>query len=358
MKSVSLYPHFFLSLLLLISIEVSAQKHRRERPSEIPDTAYLIKSEFVFTKALTPNVHASSIVELPGNKLMVAWFGGTSEGNPDAAIWISTYQKGTWDKPLSVADGYINKTDLYACWNPVLFFSQKKKLFLFYKTGTSPSTWWGMMKTSLDNGQSWTRSQKLPDGFSGPVKNKPVQLANGAILCPSSSENFGWKVHLELTNDSAVSWKKIPVDTATSFDVIQPTILKYRGNKLQLLCRTKQGFIVESRSVDNGVTWSSFKATELPNNNSGIDAVTLSNGTQLLVYNPIGYDGVVSKRHQLNVAASADGSHWHDIFVLENGKAGDEYSYPAIIQTEDGLVHITYTWKRLNIKHVILNVPD
>jgi predicted neuraminidase len=49
---------------------------------------------------------------------------------------------------------------------------------------------------------------------------------------------------------------------------------------------------------------------------------------------------------------SADGREWTNVVTLENQPG--EYSYPAIIQTSDGLVHITYTWKRQKLRHVVL----
>jgi predicted neuraminidase len=90
--------------------------------------------------------------------------------------------------------------------------------------------------------------------------------------------------------------------------------------------------------------------TDLPNPDAGIDAVTLKNGWQLLVYNH-----TTNSRSPLNVAISKDGKAWKPVFVLEDQPG--EYSYPAVIQTSDGMVHITYTWKREKIKHVVVN-PD
>jgi predicted neuraminidase len=88
--------------------------------------------------------------------------------------------------------------------------------------------------------------------------------------------------------------------------------------------------------------------TELPNPNSGIDAVTLKDGRHLLVYNH-----TAKGRTPLNLAISPDGTKWEAALVLESEPG--EYSYPAIIQTRDGLVHITYTWKRQRVRHVVID---
>ena len=112
-------------------------------------------------------------------------------------------------------------------------------LLLFYKIGPSPSTWWGMLIRSHDGGRSWSKPQKLPDGIAGPIKNKPVLLADGRLLCGSSTEDRGWRVHMEWTSDAGKTWER----TAELCDgilqqAIQPTILQH-GEKLQILCRNR-----------------------------------------------------------------------------------------------------------------------
>ncbi|MFO7257464.1 MAG: exo-alpha-sialidase, partial [Bacteroidota bacterium] len=114
--------------------------------------------------------------------------------------------------------------------------------------------------------------------------------------------------------------------------------------------------VAQAWSNDQGRTWSEMTATMLPNPNSGTDAVTLQDGRQLLVYNHTTKEGDEPKdRNMLNVALSDDGENWTPVMTLENEPIQAGYSYPAVIQTSDGLVHITYTYARESIKYVVLD---
>ncbi len=121
--------------------------------------------------------------------------------------------------------------------------------------------------------------------------------------------------------------------------------------------RRRKGNVWSTWSSDKGRTWSKLVSSGLPNPSSGTDAVTLADGRQLLVYNHrqrLSEDApTAGSRGILNVAVSDDGVHWQAALVLEEGDG--EYSYPAVIQTADGLVHITYTWNRKRIKHVVVD---
>jgi predicted neuraminidase len=304
----------------------------------------VIHSEFIYEKAPFPQCHASTIVETKAG-LVAAWFGGTREKHPDVGIWVSRHVDGKWTAPVEVANG-VDGEKRYPCWNPVLFQPSKGPLQLFYKVGPSPSTWWGMLVTSNDQGKTWSRTRKVPDKMIGPVKNKPVELADGTVLYPTSDEHTGWQVRIERYKGE--NWETTkPLNDGKIMAAIQPTILVHK-DRLQILCRSKHGVIVESWSDDNGKTWSELTKTELPNPNSGIDAVTLKDGRHLLIYNP-----TRTGRSPLSIAISKDGKKWTNVVKLETEPG--EYSYPAIIQTNDGLVHATYTWKRQRIKHVVLD---
>jgi alpha-L-rhamnosidase len=216
-----------------------------------------------------------------------------------------------------------------------------------------------MLTTSADDGRTWSEPQRLPEGILGPIKNKPVQLANGDILCPSSTEGEGgWRVHFERTGDLGRTWQTIaPVNDGKEIGAIQPSLLFYPGGKMQAIGRTRQGKLFQIWSDDTGLTWGRMTLTSLPNPDSGTDAVTLSDGRQLLVYNHNTKDQTGNKgRSPLNVAVSEDGETWRAALVLEDDPtAPSGFAYPAVIQTRDGLVHITYTWKRARIKHVVVD---
>ena len=90
---------------------------------------------------------------------------------------------------------------------------------------------------------------------------------------------------MEFTSDNGLTWERTAALNDKKTGVIQPSVLTYPGEKIQMLCRSTVSEILSSWSEDNGRTWSEFASIGLPNPNSGIDAVTLKDGRQLLVYN-------------------------------------------------------------------------
>lgn len=309
----------------------------------------LLAEEFVFTGAPFAQCHASTIIETVDGELLAAWFGGRHEKSPDTAIWMARRNAGGWSVPRKIAEGNDAADKRQPVWNPVLFQLHGGPLLLFYKVGPDPAHWWGMLASSDDGGRHWTKARRLPDGVLGPAKNKPVELPDGTILSPSSSEDNGWRLFIERSTDRGRSWQRIgPLATTGNIEAIQPTLLAWPSGKIQLLARSRAGRIVESESTDGGLTWNPLRTTSLPNPDSGIDAVMLRDGRALLVYNPSRW-----RRSPLRVAVSDDGMDWRDVLTLEDGWG--EYSYPAVIQGADGRVHVTYTWKRERIRHAIVD---
>ncbi len=345
-----------------VTFSENALKAREPAVAPEPRFEGWVSEEMIFDKLPTPQCHASTICET-SRGLVAAWFGGTQEGHKDVGIWTSYFDGGHWSHPTQVANGVQHHELRYPCWNPVLFQSPGDgPTFLFFKVGPSPSSWWGEVMVSYDRGRTFRDRKRLPESIDGPVRCKPLLINHQRLLCGSSTEHDGWRVHFEsidlLNGTFHGTWKRVgPIasDSNRPFNAIQPTLLRHPDGRLQALCRTKERTIVSTESSDDGASWSDLKPLGLPNPNSGIDAVGLNDGRFLLIYNHL--DGTSSQwgtRGMLNLALSDDGLLWNRAAVIEQ-QAGSEFSYPAIIQTSDGMVHMSYTWKRTQIKHIVID---
>lgn len=328
-----------------------------------------VQSEFIFDEAPFASCHAATLVELQNAELLAAWFGGSREGAPDVAIWGSRKSHGAWSKPFELA-----RELQIATYNPVLFLSKDGTLWLYYKFGPHPGEWTAARRFSHDEGRTWSSIEHLPAGLYGPIKNKPLVLADGTIVSGVSVESYlSWACWVERSVDGGRTWTKhgpiiaspealgrqsslstkLPTVPRASMEdqirgIIQPAIVPLSDGRLRMFVRSTRsiGRICFADSIDQGVTWSEANPTLLPNPNSGIDSVRLHDGRILIVYNHS-----TSQRTPLNIAASSDdGNTWRPLATLE-GEPG-EYSYPAVIQTASGDVHILYTWNRRKIKHV------
>jgi predicted neuraminidase len=348
--------------------------------SHTNDPGVAPQSEFIFQpgSAGFPECHASTIVALANGDLLSAWFGGTQERAPDVAIWLSRFSGGKWSAPLEVAREKDGDKGI-PTWNPVLFHTADGKLWLFYKAGESPAAWSGMRMSSTDEGHTWSIPERLPAGILGPIRAKPLVLADGTIVSGSSVEAYKtWAGWIERSRDNAQTWTKIgpiivtqaqdkaetpwpepPMDspelrdkdkTPRGFEgIIQPSVIALGPHHLRLYARSRTlaAKVVVADSTDDGLTWSPTHFIDVPNNNSGLDAVALKDGRIVMIFNdtPRG-------RSPLNLAVSRDGEHFRIFATLEQGPG--EYSYPAIIQDAHGDLQMTYTWHRTSIKHVRL----
>jgi predicted neuraminidase len=310
-------------------------------------------SRFIYEQAPFSSCHASTIEETRPGEFAAAWFGGSAEGRPDVAIWLSLYADGAWSAPVEVA-----REPNMPMWNPVLFKGPEGRLWLYYKVGPSPREWTGARRSSADGGRTWSAEERLPAGILGPIKNKPLLLDDGAIISGSSVESYqAWACWVERSTDAGRTWTKHgPIEyPGQPFGLIQPAVTRLPGGALRLFMRSRGiARICYSDSNDRGLTWTPAGALQLPNPNSGIDAVTLRDGRLVLIYNH-----AERGRTPLNLAVSRDGTKWSMFATLESEPG--EYSYPAIIQSSSGDLHATYTWKRRRIRHVeipLAEVPD
>ena len=324
------------------------------------------RAGLIFSDGRFSLAHASTLVET-SEGVVAAWYARTGPDQP-TSIWSARFDGRIWSFPRKVADGRVENGATHSCWNPVLFQPAGGPVLLFYRVGPSPREWIGVVRVSADGGVTWSEEVRLPKGFLGPIRTKPVQLADKAIVMGSSTEHDGWVSHVERFVFPDQS-RRTPVDTWTrrladpdawsktgpihrlrDFAAIQPALVVHEKEVLQLLARTKQGIVSESWSSDGGRTWSPMVSSGLPNPNAGIDALRLSDGRYLIVLNP-----QAAGRNRLAVWLSNDGLTWQVAMTLEAGE--EEFSYPAVIQTADRSIHIAYSWKQRWIKHVQID-PD
>ena len=313
-------------------------------------------SEFVYSSAPFFRARTRPRSKRPGGVLVAAWFGGSGEGAPDVGIWLARRVAGKWIAPVEVANGMQPDGKQLPCWNPVLFKPKTGALTLYYKAGASPHEWWGEVIASGDAGATWGKARKLPAEILGPIKNKPVQLANGTIISPSSTESGDtppkWRVHFERATDRGATWTSVAPPDAATVNAIQPTLFSYfrTATCWYMLGRTQSAKIFETLSTDGGATWSALAPTDLPNPNSGIDGITLRDGRELLVFNRS-----ETERTPLNVAVSSGRCK----VVARHSRAG-EGPLRIFISRRDS--NATVGWftspiplKRRRIKHVVID---
>ena len=95
--------------------------------------------------------------------------------------------------------------------------------------------------------------QTLPEDIYGPVKNKPVLLQNGVLLCPSSTENDGWRVHMEITADNGLTWERTPpLNEKRLRSYSAGLTTSSRWNDSDVVQESKSSVILSSWSKDNG----------------------------------------------------------------------------------------------------------
>lgn len=331
--------------------------------------------------------HGSSLLVLPDGSLLVAWFAGSHEGAPDTRIMTAHGTVSAFSAPRIVADAECPH------WNPVLSSGPDGRIWLFFRRGPSIETWTTWVCHSNDGGQTWDDPAELVPGSHsrGPVRQSPLWCGPWWVA-PGSTEVWSpeprWDCSVDLTRDG-MEWTPIaiPLDHAAvrGAGAIQPALAPGRSTQLVALARSSGGRVLRSATDDPRV-WPALEPCGLPNNNSGLAATTLPDGTIVCAHNPGDTDW--GARCPLSLSASRDdGQTWRWIADLDDGRApvdgllapalgaetsrsagspagafatgvvtsGDgEFSYPSMALTHDKIL-VTYTWQRRGI--VLAEVP-
>ncbi|RTL53495.1 MAG: hypothetical protein EKK46_08945 [Rhodocyclaceae bacterium] len=311
----------------------------------------------------TASAHSASLVNLGPGRVGAVWFAGSREGATDVSIYLSVFSGRDWSEPQAVMTRQKVEQDtqrlVRKLGNPVLWNDGNGTLHLWF-VSVSYGGWAGSALnhvTSKDGGLHWGKVQRLVTSpfwnISTLARSAPLPLADGGLALPVYHEFIAkhpeW---LRLDSRGQAADKGRVPGAARS---LQPAVVAADSQQALMLLRDASPThrIRLARSVDGGAHWTPPIATELPNPDAGIALLRLADGRLLLAYNPQDSD-----RTQLALSLSADeGQSWSPPHVIENGSGQDEFSYPALLQDEEGRIHLAYTWKRERIAHLSFH-PD
>ncbi|MDR1630863.1 MAG: exo-alpha-sialidase [Oscillospiraceae bacterium] len=356
--------------------------------------------------------HASNLLGLPNGDLLCAYFAGSREGNPDISIVMSRLPKGErcWTQPV-VLSGDPGRSEQ----NPVLFLDPSGKLWLFYTAqDRKQQSAEVRFRTSLDKGETWSGIATLFDKPGSFIRNRVVVREDGTWILPAyysqkpkveNGPSYGNDFSvIKYSKDNGRTWGEIEVPESRGF--VHMTIVRAKNGGYLAFFRSRWAdFIYQSRS-DDGLHWQPPKPTGLPNNNSSIQAINLSNGKIALVCNPVYCsryvpDGVLdaaftrwtrpedrdsntvypqgfeqrdavwqTPRTPLALFVSDDGGEsWRQSREIESTPEGYDvataphegvnynYAYPSVWEGGDNMLHISYTYSRDCIKYVTVALP-
>ena len=310
-------------------------------------------NEFVLPFREGWEAHASHLLTTGDGSVFCVFFYGSHEGNGDVRIYGSFRSPdGIWSEavPLSDDDGIPH-------WNPVLFRAPDGSVLLFYKEGKTIADWVTWVRTSSDDCRTWSPARELipgdRSGGRGPVRNRPLICSDGTVLAPGSTERGRWVCFFDASADGGKTWSRSPDLTIPGDEpghgIIQPTLWESPSG-VHALMRSTEGKIYRTDSTDKR-TWSAPYPIDVPNNNSGIDAVRLPDGRVILACNPVG--GNWGARTPLSLLESRDDGYTFTLLTHLATGVG-KFAYPALWYDGSAL-HVTYTWNRKTIQYFRLS---
>jgi predicted neuraminidase len=301
-----------------------------------------------------PACHCSVVQELSNGDLLVGYYAGEDEARPDAA-WVLARrrpQASAFD-PLTIVADTPGKPE----GNGILFQTREGTVLLIYGTmhgklegPPGPGVRWTScdlkMKRSEDNGHTWSEVQMIEPELGHVPRCKPIRLQNGDIILGTEYADgysrFWWSC------DEGHTWQMTGSVLGERNE--QPALIQRRDGSLLALLRPAGDLsrIHTAHSTDNGRTWTPAVPSPFPCPHAALDAVRLADGRIVLAWN-----NDPDRRNPLTLALSEDeGETWPYIRDLVTGEG--QFHYPAIIQSQDGLLHLTFTNNRRTIDHIVL----
>ncbi len=359
-----------------------AASHRDDgiiRPSKISG------AREAFLPAPFPSSHGASLLLLKNGDLLCFWFSGEWEGDGDVGILVSRLAKGAtrWAQPIRIDH---DKTKSYQ--NPVGFQAPDGRIWLIHTSqdaGQGQANAVVLRVTSDDNGHTWNGPNPL---FTDPGSfvRQPIVLSpkNEWILpmyyTPSRGIIAGAESNYSVTKISAdygKTWRECRIPNSNG--AVHPNVIRLTDSSYVMFFRSRFADWIYKSTSSDGCSWTAPAPTQLPNNNSSVQAALLGNGHLVLAFNnssasTSGGKAQAAPRKPLSVALSEDGGKtWPWIRDIETGDAAitgtvgdpldkkehikgsaayDEYSYPTLVQGTDGDIHLAFTYRREGIKYV------
>lgn len=325
---------------------------RNPREMADPYGSIWFSSELVFeTLEGVPAHHCSTLAEAANGDLLVLWYGGSFESADDQALFLSRRRKGerSWDPPQALIQDSLQPPG-----NAVIFRDGLDRIWIVWgrmesarpiRRGSGWSECRLMYRISTDHGRTWSEDRVFHDELGALPRNVPIRLRDGTLLLPLSGRLDGQSgSFFFITRDHGATWERSSVIAGGS----QPTVVEREDGTLLALMRSRPRSL-QSESRDGGRTWSPAVPSQLRNPGAGVAMTALEGGRIVAVFNDS-----ETGRSPLSVARSRDGGRtWEEPLHLESNPG--EYSYPSVVQTSDGRIHVSYTYRRYSIRHAELS---
>lgn len=371
----------------LLTVVTASVVHAQEKPLVDPavlktaDGVQRTNREEGFTEAylpiLYPSSHAANLLQLRNGDLLCVWFSGTWEGESGIGIVISRLPKGAkqW-RPTRL----IDRREGESFQNPVIFEAPDGTVHLFHttqKANAGEANSQVLHLVSKDHGETWSSPQVLFAKGGSFTRHPLLVMPDGAWLLPMTyvtSKGIGEGAEtnypaMEISRDNGKTWTECLIPKAEG--KVQPTVVEIAPNRYVAFFRDRAANWIYRSTSNDGCRWTAPVATALPNNNASVQAFRLRDGAIVMAFDNShtdrsGAHPVAGLRKPLSVALSRDGGvTWIEVRDVETGRPGygieeqrpktpgrEEYSYPTILQTSDGLIHVAFTYRRQTIKEV------